>query len=208
MKFHLLYASSVSACFELENANPYYAETAYDVTVNGAPALLGVRTNVFSLFDLEPEKEYSVAVGEESITFTTSGETGCISVKDFGAVGDGTADDTDAIQNAIHCCPVGGRVTVPAGTYYVRPLVLKSHITLELRKAHSCWQIPARSITQSFPARSTMPRPVESCRSAPGRAIPSLAVRASSAPIMRKTSPLLARALSTAMQSMLTGGWT
>lgn len=134
MKFHLLYASSVSACFELENANPYYAETAYDVTVNGAPALLGVRTNVFSLFDLEPEKEYSVAVGEESITFTTSGETGCISVKDFGAVGDGTADDTDAIQNAIHCCPVGGRVTVPAGTYYVRPLVLKSHITLELKE--------------------------------------------------------------------------
>ena len=61
MKFHLLYASSVSACFELENANPYYAETAYDVTVNGAPALLGVRTNVFSLFDLEPEKEYSVS---------------------------------------------------------------------------------------------------------------------------------------------------
>ena len=134
MKFHLLYASSVTACFDLENTSPYYAHCAYDVAVNGAPALLGVRTNVFSLFDLEPEKEYSVVVGEESITFTTSGETGCISVKDFGAIGDGAADDTDAIQNAIHCCPVGGRVTVPAGTYYVRPLVLKSHITLELKE--------------------------------------------------------------------------
>ena len=52
MKFHLLYVSSVSACFELENASPYYADDAYDVTVNGAPALQGVRTNVFSLFDL------------------------------------------------------------------------------------------------------------------------------------------------------------
>ena len=132
MKFHLLYTSSVSACFELENANPYYAEAAYDVTVNGAPALMGVRTNVFSLFDLEPGKEYSVAVGEETVNFTTLTETACISVRDFGAVGDGAADDTAAIQNAINCCPTGGRVTVPAGTYFVRPLVLKSEMTLEL----------------------------------------------------------------------------
>ena len=71
MKFHLLYASSVSACFELENTSPYYAETAYDVAVNGAPALLGVRTNVFSLFDLQPETPYSVAIGEESISFVS-----------------------------------------------------------------------------------------------------------------------------------------
>jgi len=134
MNFHLLYASSVSACFELENTSPYYAESAYDVAVNGAPALLGVRTNVFSLFDLQPETEYSVAIGEESISFTTAQETGCVSVRDFGAVGDGVADDTAAIQNAIHCCPAGGRVTVPAGTYWVRPLVLKSDMTLELKK--------------------------------------------------------------------------
>ena len=134
MKFHSLYVSSVSACFELENTSPYYAETAYNVTVNGAPALLGVRTNVFSLFDLTPGESYTVAVGEETVTITTVRETGCISVKDFGAVGDGVTDDTAAIQNAIHCCPAGGRVTVPAGTYFVRPLVLKSDMTLELKK--------------------------------------------------------------------------
>ncbi len=133
MKFHNLYVSSVSACFELENANPYYSEAAYDVTVNGAPALMGVRTNVFSLFDLEPGTEYSVAVGEDTIFFTTLEESGCISVKDFFAVGDGITDDTAAIQNAIDCCPIGGRVTVPAGTYHIRPLVLKSDMTLELK---------------------------------------------------------------------------
>ena len=134
MKFHNLYVSSVSACFELENANPYYAETAYDVTVNGAPALLGVRTNVFSLFDLVPGTEYKVAVGEETVVIKTLKESGCLSVKDFGATGDGVTDDTDAIQNAILCCPTNGRVTVPAGTYYVRPLVLKSDMTLELKE--------------------------------------------------------------------------
>jgi polygalacturonase len=49
-------------------------------------------------------------------------------------VGDGVTDDTDAIQNAILACPRHGRVTVPAGTYYVRPLTLKSHLTLELQE--------------------------------------------------------------------------
>ncbi len=134
MKFHLLYVSSVSACFELENSAPYYAEETYDVTVNGSPALLGVRTNVFSLFDLQPGTQYQVAVGEDRLSFTTSTETACISVRDFFAKGDGVTDDTAAIQCAIDCCPTGGRVTVPAGTYFIRPIVLKSHMTLELQK--------------------------------------------------------------------------
>ena len=134
MKFHCLYVSSVSACFELENTSPYYAEDAFDVTVNGAPALQGVRTNVFSLFNLEPGTEYTVAVGEDSLTFETKQETACISVRAFGAAGDGVTDDTVAIQSTIHACPAGGRVLVPAGTYLVRPLVLKSDLTLELKE--------------------------------------------------------------------------
>ena len=134
MSFHVLYVSSVSACFELENTSPYYAEEAYDVTVNGAPALQGVRTNVFSLFDLQPGTEYTVRVGEESLTIWTKPESACVNVEDFGAVGDGITDDTAAIQNAIHFCPCNGRVRIPAGTYFVRPLVLKSHMTLELKQ--------------------------------------------------------------------------
>ena len=134
MKFHLLYVSSVSACFELENTSAYYAEEPFEVTVNGAPALQGVRTHVFSLFELKPETEYTVAVGAESVTVTTLAETGCINVRDFGAVGDGKADDTAAIQCAIHACPKNGRVLVPAGTYAVGPIVLKSHMTLHLQE--------------------------------------------------------------------------
>lgn len=134
MKFHNLYVSSVSACFELDNTTPYYAESTYDVTVNGAPALMGVRTNVFSLFDLQPETEYCVAIGGDTVTVRTAGETACLSVLDFGAKADGETDDTAAIQNTIFACPEGGRVTVPAGTYFVRPLVLKSHMTLELKE--------------------------------------------------------------------------
>ncbi len=133
MKFHVLYVSSVSACFELENIFPYYAENAFDVSVNGAPALRGVRTNVFSLFDLCPGTEYCVRVGDTSLTVSTKTETACLDVRDFGAKGDGVTDDTQAIQSAINVCPMGGRVTVGAGTYALRPLVLKSHMTLELK---------------------------------------------------------------------------
>ena len=77
MKFHTLYVSSVSACFELENSTPYYAENAFDVSVNGAPALQGVRTNVFSLFDLQPETVYTVAIDGDEITVHTKKETAC-----------------------------------------------------------------------------------------------------------------------------------
>ena len=133
MKFHVLYVSSVSACFELENSTPYYAEGPFDVTVNGAPALQGVRTNVFSLFELQPGTEYCVRVGEDEVCFTTKLESACLDVSSFGAVGDGVHDDTVAIQNAIYACPKGGRVLVRPGVYAVRPLVLKSNMTLHLQ---------------------------------------------------------------------------
>jgi hypothetical protein len=43
-----------------------------------------------------------------------------LNVKDFGAVGDGSADDTTAIQNAINALPVtGGDVIFPAGNYKI-----------------------------------------------------------------------------------------
>jgi hypothetical protein len=42
-----------------------------------------------------------------------------ISVKDFGAVGDGTTDDTVAIQNAINATVYGGTLHIPAGSYLV-----------------------------------------------------------------------------------------
>lgn len=43
-----------------------------------------------------------------------------VSVKDFGAVGDGTTDDTAAFQNAIQALPAsGGILVIPPGTYYL-----------------------------------------------------------------------------------------
>lgn len=55
-----------------------------------------------------------------------------VSVKDFGAVGDGVTDDSAAIQSAIEAVRMvgGGVVNIPAGTFIANGLVLYSSISL------------------------------------------------------------------------------
>ena len=57
-----------------------------------------------------------------------------ISVLDFGAIGNGSTDDTTAISNAIAATPTGGTLLFPAGySFLVNVLTItKSNITLQL----------------------------------------------------------------------------
>ncbi|MCM1165259.1 MAG: glycoside hydrolase family 28 protein [Lachnospiraceae bacterium] len=128
---NVLYAGSVSACFELENNTPYYSGEEYTVRLNGEEVMTSDR-NVFSLYPLKPNTEYTVEVdGHEPVKFTTISEACAVSVKDFGAVGDGEHDDTESIQTAVNCLPEGGRLYFPEGTYSTAPINLKSHVTLD-----------------------------------------------------------------------------
>jgi polygalacturonase len=58
-------------------------------------------------------------------------------VTEFGGVGDGTTDATDAIRAAVSACAEagGGRVVVPAGTFLTGPIHLRSNVNLHLEEA-------------------------------------------------------------------------
>jgi polygalacturonase len=79
-----------------------------------------------------------------------------VTVKDWGAKGDGRADDTAALQNAIdEIAGTGGTVFVPDGTYMVdavgeKRLTLKSDMTLKLSKGAILKAIPNSSAYYSL----------------------------------------------------------
>lgn len=131
----VIFTSSVSACIEWLNNNPYYAEKSYSVLLNGNKVTES-NLNVFSLFDLTPDTHYVVEIEgrADKVEFDTDSETCCVNVADFGAVGDGVTNDTRAVQSAIDCLPRGARLYFPQGNYLVAPLTLKSDITLHLSK--------------------------------------------------------------------------
>lgn len=134
---HPLYISATSACFELDNTSPYCSSLPYSVSLDDGKTLQG-NTNVFSLFDLIPNRAYTLVFrqGETnfSLSFRTESESCAVNVRDFGAVGDGITDDTRAIENAILFTPPDTRLFFPEGTYLSRPLALRSNLTLEFSK--------------------------------------------------------------------------
>lgn len=79
-------------------------------------------------FSHASDPEAVVADGAASISAQV------FNIKSFGAVGDGVAMETNAIQNAIDAChdAGGGVVRVPAGDFQIGTIVLKSNVTLSL----------------------------------------------------------------------------
>src|SRR3954447_6174845 len=61
---------------------------------------------------------------------TTTAHT--VNVKNYGAKGDGTTEDTVAFQKAIDkvSSKGGGEVFVPAGDYILQPIFVKSNVSL------------------------------------------------------------------------------
>lgn len=136
MEVTKLFVSGRSATVEMPDGGLYATMKPYRMTLNGEDAG-ECRTVVTSLYGLWPDTEYLLQVwdGEVQIgacSFRTEEEPFTMNVRSFGAVGDGRHDDTTAIQTAINCCPKKGRVLIPAGTYRITPLFLKSHIRLEV----------------------------------------------------------------------------
>lgn len=61
-----------------------------------------------------------------------------VSVRDFGAIGDGTSDDSGAFQRAIDTVSPGSAVFVPTGRYRISDIlyIRKSHVVLQGEDQH------------------------------------------------------------------------
>ncbi|EGR93280.1 MULTISPECIES: glycosyl hydrolase family 28-related protein [Streptococcus] len=77
-------------------------------------------------------------VGDSNTALEKGTEISALSVKDYGAVGDGVNDDRQAIQDTIDAAAKGlggGKVYFPEGTYLVKEIVfLRSHTHLEVHE--------------------------------------------------------------------------
>ncbi len=129
--FNIIFQSSTSVTIELVNKD-IYQTNPYDIYLNGILVAKNVTTNVYSLYDLKPNNEYSIRINGDELQFKTDKEYVCLNVKDFGAKGDGHTIDTNFIQACIYACPDNGRVYFPEGEYYTGPILLRSNITIEL----------------------------------------------------------------------------
>ncbi len=134
----VLFVSSRSCSVLLEENGDYELRKPLCLKLNEEPRGEETRS-VVSFFDLQPDTAYTLTAArdgeaEKRISFRTLKETVSLDVRRFGAAGNGEHDDTPALQAAILCCPPGGRVMIPRGTYRTGPLFLKSGITLELKE--------------------------------------------------------------------------
>ncbi len=79
-----------------------------------------------------------------AIQISVPAETSFYNVREYGARGDKTTNDTKAIQAAINACHQngGGTVLFPAGDYLSSTLVLRDHITLHLTAGATIWASP------------------------------------------------------------------
>lgn len=129
----ILAVTSRSVTAEMENTSPYYSQHKYTVYLNGA-AVKEEERNVFSLFNLTPGTQYEIEADGERAEFNTEPESALFNVKDFNAYGDGEHDDTPAFSAALACLPERGTLFVPEGTYFLKPVFLKSNTTLWLAR--------------------------------------------------------------------------
>lgn len=129
----VLSVTSRTITLELDNNLPYYNDFEFDIYLN-SNFLRKEKTNVFTIYNLNPDTEYLIEVLAKKIKIITKKESICLNVFDFNTIGDGINDDTVKIQAAIYCCPKGGCVYFPKGLYLISSLFLKSDITLYLEK--------------------------------------------------------------------------
>ncbi len=156
-----------SVTFDLDDGGKYNTLRPYELTVRNASdatkkVAAQVRDNrcIVTVFGLEAGTAYEAEAvfdgageGEFKAEFSTLAVSAAVNVREFGAFGDGSHDDTSFIQAAIMCCPENGKVLIPEGTYLHRGIYLKSDIRVEIAKGARLVLIDTREDIPRFPGR-------------------------------------------------------
>ena len=129
--------TSRSATFEICNGHPWISPWSHHWTIDDQ--LRGTTTrNVFTVYGLESDTHYCLRLdsgdARAELEFKTAPERVRLDVREFGAVGDGLADDTAAICAALNACCAQGVVEVPAGEWVSGPQFLRSGVDLHLAR--------------------------------------------------------------------------
>ncbi len=123
-----------------DKLNEGNGKLSYDIWVDGK-AYKTVDCTDDTLTGLSLDTAYAVQVKAwfdgreyctEEITVKTKSIGKIYDITAFGAVAEEGQVNTEAIQNAIDACEVGGTVYVPEGVFYTGALFLHSNMTLEL----------------------------------------------------------------------------
>lgn len=131
MNINVIFQTARCVTVEIQDGGIFETEQEYEIYVNDRLWKTTSRV-ITSIYDLKPDTEYRIRVGEAEKAVRTDREFVTLNVRDFGAKGDGVQDDTTFIQAAIMACPKESRVLVPAGTYRITSLFLKDDLRLEL----------------------------------------------------------------------------
>ena len=149
-----------SVTFDIDDGGRYETLKAYTLQIGDRK--INDSRSIITVHGLEDGQSYDASVvfeGESAAaagfacSFATPKITATCNVRDFGAYGDGEHEDTSFIQSAIMCCPEGGRVLIPAGTYFHRGIYLKSDIFIELEKGAKLVLDSNRNDIPRFPGR-------------------------------------------------------
>ena len=78
--------------------------------------------------------QVSAIIGMASVASAEIAKPKIFNIRSYGAIGDGVAMDTEAVQKTIDACHAagGGVVWVPAGDFQIGTIHLKSNVTLSL----------------------------------------------------------------------------
>ena len=136
-----MYKRQENALALLWNKQHGAPDIIYQISLNGKVHGTVRKTN-YTIENLTPNTWYTVSVnvkgnnatGLNTIRFKTKTKGKIYNILDFGAKGDGIANNTKAIQTAINACGAGGTVHIPKGIFVSGALYLKSNMTLRIEE--------------------------------------------------------------------------